>query len=95
IPPDPELLPGDAHEKFDNLDRIMLRGQIDAMIRTARGLVVIDYKTDRITARTLEKRVEFYRPQVKAYCQAISAITGLPVESAHMVFFAVRRIVTI
>ena len=37
------------------------------------GLVVIDYKTDRVTADTLAARADFYRPQVEAYRRELPA----------------------
>lgn len=90
LPDQPDLPPSD-----DPLDRTMLRGQIDVMVRVPAGLVVIDYKTDRVTDQTLPDRVEFYRPQVHAYCQAIGRIAGLPVVEAHLVFLVPRRSVPI
>jgi ATP-dependent helicase/nuclease subunit A len=73
----------------------MLRGQIDVMVRLINGLVIADYKTDAVTEKTIDERIDFYRPQVLAYCRAMSRITGLPVVDAQLVFFAVRRCVPV
>ncbi|MGC4033344.1 MAG: hypothetical protein QM754_16760 [Tepidisphaeraceae bacterium] len=59
------------------------------------GLVLIDYKTDRVTHHTLPGRVEFYRPQVDAYCRQLQRVTGRPVTAAYLVFTSVREIVTV
>ena len=96
--PAPAMAPTDEPplpESTDPLDRMMLRGQIDVLIRVPEGLVIVDYKTDRVTAETLAARVDFYRPQVHAYCAAMTRITGLPVIGAHLAFLAVRQVVGI
>jgi len=79
----------------DPRDRVMLRGQIDALLRTDEGLIVIDYKTDRVTPQTLPQRVEFYREQIRAYADVIGRVAGLPVVSSHLAFMHVRRIVPV
>lgn len=80
----------------DPLDHTMLRGQLDVLIETTDGgLIVVDYKTDRVTAATLPARVEFYRPQVQAYSAAVAQLSGKPVVGVKLVFLAVREIVDI
>ena len=59
------------------------------------GLLLADYKTDRLTAQTLQSRVEFYRPQVDTYRSMIEAIAGVPVVEASLVFLVPRRSVEI
>jgi ATP-dependent helicase/nuclease subunit A len=44
------------------------------LVRTPQGLVVIDFKTDRITAGEVNQRAELYRDQLKLYSRAASAI---------------------
>jgi ATP-dependent helicase/nuclease subunit A len=55
-------------------DTIVVQGIIDLLIRTAQGLVVIDFKTDRITAAQAEERAELYRRQLELYSRAACAI---------------------
>jgi ATP-dependent helicase/nuclease subunit A len=76
-------LPGDS---LDPMDRIMVRGRIDALVVDGGGLVVVDYKTDRVTTETIEPRVEFYRAQVQSYRDAIANIAELPVRSVYLAF---------
>jgi len=55
-------------------DTIIIQGIIDMLIRTPRGLVVIDFKTDCLTARQVPQRAELYRRQLDLYAQAASSI---------------------
>jgi ATP-dependent helicase/nuclease subunit A len=76
----------------DPLDRIMVRGKIDLLIPDQGGLIVVDFKTDQLTAQTVESRAELYRPQVTSYRDAIKKITGQNVKSALLVFLSARII---
>jgi ATP-dependent helicase/nuclease subunit A len=55
-------------------DTIVVQGIIDLLIRTAQGLVVIDFKTDKITAKQAEERAGLYRRQLELYSRAACAI---------------------
>ena len=85
---------GDARNrdtKYEIRDTIIIQGIIDMLIRTPQGLVIIDFKTDRITAGQVTKRAELYRRQLKYYSRAASAI--LKSESvAKWLYFLTPRI---
>ena len=67
-------------------DRV-IEGYIDLLVRTDDGLVIVDYKTDRISDDTaLDARVEEYRLQLAAYALAVEASVGLPVTAGVLVF---------
>ena len=55
-------------------DTIVVQGIIDLIIHTAKGLVVIDFKTDKITAGQAEERAVLYRRQLELYSRAACAI---------------------
>jgi len=55
-------------------DTIIVQGIIDMLIQTPRGLVVIDFKTDSITAAQVPERAELYRGQLGLYSRAAEAI---------------------
>ncbi len=55
-------------------ETIIVQGIIDMLIRTPHGLVIIDFKTDRITAGQVTKRAELYRRQLALYSRAASAV---------------------
>jgi ATP-dependent helicase/nuclease subunit A len=53
---------------------VVVQGIIDMLVRTSQGLVVIDFKSDRITAEQVDQRAELYRRQLELYSRAASAI---------------------
>ncbi len=64
-----------SHESRVTDDEVVIiQGIIDMLIRTPDGLLVIDFKTDRITANEVSERAEFYRRQLELYSRAASAI---------------------
>lgn len=60
----------------------LLRGQFDRVVVERQGgkairAEVLDYKSDRIEGEMVESLVETYRPQVTAYCRALTQMLGL------------------
>jgi ATP-dependent exoDNAse (exonuclease V) beta subunit len=52
----------------------VLEGFVDLIYRQDDGsLVVVDYKTDAIPAAALSPRVDYYRPQLRAYAETVAA----------------------
>lgn len=88
----PIYYPVETIESNDPMGRVMIRGQIDALIPTENGLVLIDYKTDRVTAETIDARAEFYRGQVESYANAVKSITKQPIIGTYLVFLTPRLI---
>jgi len=69
-------------------ERVLLQGVIDCWFETLDGLTVLDFKTDRVTEKTVRKRAMEYRPQLAAYSRALEEITGKPVIRRVLWFFA-------
>ena len=72
-------------------EHILMQGVADAVIRTDKELVVIDYKTDRPfgsadRAAWLREKTEVYRRQVELYADALTRIFGLPVRETWLCF---------
>jgi ATP-dependent helicase/nuclease subunit A len=65
---------------------IVVQGIIDLLVRTAEGLVVIDFKTDRITAEQVSERAGFYRRQLELYSRAASAILKAKPAAGYLYF---------
>ncbi len=57
-------------------DGTVVRGSIDLLCRRDGKLVVIDYKTDQISAKDAPARREHYAPQGLAYCEAVRRAYG-------------------
>jgi len=55
-------------------DFIIIQGIIDMLVKTPDGLLVIDFKTDAVTAEEAPQRAEFYRQQLDLYAEAAAAI---------------------
>jgi ATP-dependent helicase/nuclease subunit A len=86
------MRPEEAPASEDPLDRVMVRGRLDLLVPDASGLVLVDFKTDHVTADTIDARVAFYRPQIESYRQAIERILHQPVAESMLVFLHPRLI---
>ena len=65
---------------------VLLEGYVDLLLEDENGLVVVDYKTDRIHGRPgLSETAAAYRLQVAAYALALEASTGLDVHRCVLV----------
>ncbi len=53
---------------------VVVQGIIDMLIQTPQGLLVIDFKTDDITAKMASERAELYRKQLELYGRAAETI---------------------
>lgn len=72
-------------------DRIIIQGIIDMLVRTPDGLIVIDFKTDHVTADRISERAELYRQQLNLYGKAASAILRSPLIAKWLHFFVPKR----
>jgi ATP-dependent helicase/nuclease subunit A len=81
-------LPGLALPKGE---KILLQGVIDCFYETPEGMVLLDFKTDRVKPGEEEARAEHYRPQMEAYAFALAAITEKPVAERVLVFLSTGR----
>jgi ATP-dependent helicase/nuclease subunit A len=69
-------------------DKILLQGVIDCFFEENGELVIIDFKTDNVTAETIKSRTEQYTPQLQTYAKALERITGKSVKERIIYFFA-------
>ena len=86
---------GDRDAPPAPLDRVLLRGQVDVVVPVKSGLVLADYKTDRLEADDEERvaaTLEAYRPQVGHYRRAVEAVTNRPVARTYLVLLGPRRL---
>ncbi len=72
-------------------DFTVVQGLIDVVVRTPGGLVIIDFKTDRVSGEALQRRAEAYRGQVELYARAAHEILRHPVQDRWLYFLAVRQ----
>ncbi len=74
-------------------EEVLLQGVVDCWFETAEGITVVDFKTDRVTEQSVQRRAEEYRPQLTAYSRALEAVTGKRVARRVLWFFALDRAV--
>jgi ATP-dependent helicase/nuclease subunit A len=68
-------LSNSSHESRVTSDEIVVvQGIIDMLIQTPKGLLVIDFKTDDVTAKKTPERAELYRQQLELYSRAAEII---------------------
>jgi ATP-dependent helicase/nuclease subunit A len=72
---------------------ILLQGVVDCCFEKDGALTVLDFKTDRVTAESIDAAAESYFPQVRAYARAMREITGLPVKKCALYFFAADALI--
>jgi ATP-dependent helicase/nuclease subunit A len=74
-------------------DKILVHGIIDGVIETNRGIVIFDYKTDRVSDNNLAELIGKYSGQVNLYAKAISAIKNKPVVGKYLYFLKINEAV--
>ena len=72
-------------------EQVLFQGVVDCYYETLEGITVVDFKTDRVTKRTVAERAEHYRPQLEAYSRALEEITGKQVIRRVLWFFALNQ----
>ncbi|MEW5897548.1 MAG: UvrD-helicase domain-containing protein [Bacillota bacterium] len=92
--PVPELYPETAG-RVPPEETVLLQGTIDCLLVEEDGLVIIDYKTDRLTEDELPAATDRYRPQLALYARAAQKILGRPVREKYLYFFALDRAVAV
>ena len=68
-----------------------LHGFIDLLFEEAGSYVVVDYKTDSISADEASESVQKYRMQGGAYAHAVQELTGKPVSEVVFLYLQPRR----
>ena len=72
-------------------EELLLQGVVDCAFDTPEGLVIVDFKTDRIAPGGEARRAETYRSQLQAYAAALSRVLERPVAEKVLYFFATGR----
>lgn len=67
-------------------EEILLQGVVDLAFMEPDGMVVVDFKTDRV--RDLRQKTERYAGQVRTYARAMERIYQMPVKETYLYFFS-------
>lgn len=65
---------------------VLIQGVVDCLFEDEQGLVLLDFKTDRIALSDWERAAERHRFQLELYAEAIGGILGRPVQECHVFF---------
>ena len=76
-------------------ERILVQGVIDCAMIDDDGITIIDFKTDRVTERSLEVISQEYRVQLETYSDALARIYEVPVKDVFLYFFEANAFVKI
>ena len=76
-------------------EEILLQGVTDCCLIELDGLVILDFKSDRLRPGAERERAEYYRGQLDAYSRALSRIFELPVSERIVYFFATDTAVSL
>ena len=76
-------------QKGEEREEVLLQGIIDAFIVEEDGIILVDYKTDRVG--NAAELVERYRKQMELYSAALEAIIGIKVKRRVLYSFALGK----
>lgn len=66
---------------------IFIQGVIDCLFEDSQGLVLVDYKTDRIFQRNWQEKAEQHRFQLEMYAKGLEMILQRKVDEVFVFFF--------
>ena len=69
----------------DSEEIVLVQGMIDAYFEEEDGLVLMDYKTDKVASA--QELLEKYKTQLDYYQKALEKVTGKPVKQKIMYSF--------
>jgi hypothetical protein len=78
-----------VEREFDflmSVEDLVIRGQVDLWFQEGGELVIVDYKTDDVTASQAHQRAQDYAPQLRLYAMAVERVAGRPVDRAWLHF---------
>lgn len=76
-------------------EEVMLQGVADLCLLEPDGLVIIDFKSDRIKPGEEPERAKHYAGQLEAYSRALGKIFELPVKERFLYFFETDQILAL
>ena len=68
-------------------ETVIVQGIIDMLVKTKEGLVIIDFKTDRVITAEIAERAQLYRRQLELYGKAAETILDENVSAKWLYFF--------
>ncbi len=78
-----------VEREFDflmSVEDVVVRGQVDLWFEEGGELVIVDYKTDSVTAVEAHQRAQDYALQLRLYALAVERVAGRPPDRAWLHF---------
>ena len=72
----------DFNEKTDEF--VLVQGIIDCYFFEGDEIVLVDYKTDRVTGGDFDSLKNYYNPQITEYRNALEILTGKTVKESYL-----------
>lgn len=85
----PELDPAVAAD-----EHVVVQGVIDLLLPYETGLILVDFKTDRVAQDAAQQAAGRYTVQIGLYCRAVREIYGRDVTEAYVVFLTAGQVVS-
>ena len=79
----------EADPSWPETEKILIQGIIDVFFEEDDGLILLDYKTDRV--KSGQELISRYRTQLDLYAEALTKATGKPVREKLIYSFALRQ----
>jgi CRISPR/Cas system-associated exonuclease Cas4 (RecB family) len=89
---------GRVEREFDFLmavEDLVIRGQVDLWFEEGGELVVVDYKTDSVTAAEARRRARDYSLQLRLYALAVERFAGRAPDRAWLCFLRPNTVVEV
>lgn len=78
-------------DRWDCGEMVLVQGIMDAWFQEGDGLVLVDYKTDRVGKGQEALLAERYKIQLDSYCEALERITGKQVKEKIIYSFSLHK----
>ena len=72
-------------------ENVLVQGVVDAWFYEDGKIILVDYKTDRVTSADGDDLVRKYALQLSLYKEALSGILEVPVRESWIYSFALRK----
>ncbi len=87
---------GELYPGTDASGTVLVQGKADAFFEEDDGIVIVDYKTDRVDAKNGEKELaDRYAYQLELYARAVARGTGKTVKETVIYSFALNKSINI
>ena len=84
---------GEISKDYESEKDVLIQGIIDAYFEESDGIVLIDYKTDRV--KTAEELIARYKKQLELYGEALEQTTGKRVKERIMYSFCLGKEISV